>query len=79
MLESLVIFFPGSPTPVNLSPASVSKTSDLAVLKAEDINLVHGLSSASGKIAGLSGTARDRDWISHGHCRDGGEVAHGNL
>jgi S1-C subfamily serine protease len=45
MLESLVIFFPGSPTPVNLSPASVSKTSDLAVLKAEDMNLVHGLST----------------------------------
>ena len=36
MLESLVVFFPGSPTPVNLSPASVSKTSDLAVLHAED-------------------------------------------
>src|SRR5579863_4179813 len=35
-LESLVIFFPGSPTPVNLLPASVSKTSDLAVLHAED-------------------------------------------
>src|SRR5271170_5750646 len=33
-LESLVIFFPGSPTPVNLLPASVSKTSDLAVLRA---------------------------------------------
>src|SRR5208282_2282380 len=36
MLESLVIFFPGSPTPVNLSPAAVSKTSDLAVLRAEN-------------------------------------------
>ncbi len=36
MLESLVVFFPGSPTPVNLSPASVSKTSDLAILHAED-------------------------------------------
>jgi S1-C subfamily serine protease len=36
-LESLVIFFPGSPTPVNLLPASVSKTSDLAVLHAEDL------------------------------------------
>jgi S1-C subfamily serine protease len=45
MLESLVIFFPGSPTPVSLSPASVSKNSDLAVLKAEDMNLVHGLST----------------------------------
>jgi Trypsin-like serine proteases, typically periplasmic, contain C-terminal PDZ domain len=36
MLESLVVFFPGSPTPVTLLPASVSKTSDLAVLRAED-------------------------------------------
>ncbi len=35
MLESLVIFFPGSPTPVNLLPASVSKTSDLAVLRTD--------------------------------------------
>jgi S1-C subfamily serine protease len=37
-LESLVIFFPGSPTPVTLLPASVSKTSDLAVLRTEDLH-----------------------------------------
>src|ERR1035438_9096091 len=43
MLESLVVFFPGSPTPVTLSPASVSKTSDLAVLRVEDSDLVRGL------------------------------------
>lgn len=43
MLESLVVFFPGSPTPVNLSPASVSTTSDLAVLRAEDSDVVRGL------------------------------------
>jgi S1-C subfamily serine protease len=47
MLEGLVIFFPGSPTPVNLLPASVSKTSDLAVLHAEDLgaesDVVRGL------------------------------------
>jgi S1-C subfamily serine protease len=43
MLESLVVFFPGSPTPVNLSPASVSKTSDLAVLHAENTEVVRGL------------------------------------
>ncbi len=47
-LESLVIFFPGSPTPVNLLPASVSKTSDLAVLhteelRAEEADAVRGL------------------------------------
>ena len=43
MLESLVIFFPGSPTPVQLSPAAVSKTSDLAVLRTEDSNFVRAL------------------------------------
>jgi len=43
MLESLVVFFPGSPTPVKLSPASVSKTSDLAVLRAENADVVGGL------------------------------------
>jgi len=43
MLESLVIFFPGSPTPVTLSPASVSKTSDLAILHAEDSDALRGL------------------------------------
>jgi serine protease Do len=43
MLESLVVFFPGSPTPVNLSLASVSKTSDLAILRAQDSELVRGL------------------------------------
>ena len=42
-LESLVIFFPGSPTPVPLSPASVSKTSDLAVLTAVDASALHAL------------------------------------
>jgi S1-C subfamily serine protease len=41
-LESLVVFFPGSPTPVTLSPASVSKTSDLAVLRM-DANAVKAL------------------------------------
>lgn len=39
-LESLVVFFPGSPTPVNLTHGSVSKTSDLAVLRASDYNAV---------------------------------------
>lgn len=43
MLESLVVFFPGSPTPVKLSPASVSKTSDLAVLRTEESRAVHTL------------------------------------
>src|SRR6202011_4947118 len=43
MLENLVVFFPGSPTPVNLLPASVSKTSDLAVLHVEDLEAIRGL------------------------------------
>jgi len=32
-LESVVVFFPGSPTPVNLALAEVSSTSDLALLR----------------------------------------------
>jgi S1-C subfamily serine protease len=36
VLETLVIFFPGWLTPVRLSQSSVSKTSDIAVLRAED-------------------------------------------
>jgi S1-C subfamily serine protease len=43
MLESLVVFFPSSPTPLTLSPASVSKTSDLAVLRVEDSDALRGL------------------------------------
>jgi Trypsin-like peptidase domain len=43
MLENLVVFFPGSPTPVNLSPASVSKTSDLAILRAENSDVLRAL------------------------------------
>lgn len=42
-LESLVIFFPGSPMPVTLSPAAVSKSSDLAVLRIADYSAVRGL------------------------------------
>jgi S1-C subfamily serine protease len=56
MLESLVVFFPGSPTPVNLSPASVSKTSDLAVLRADDSNLLRHLAALPlAKSAGAPG------------------------
>ena len=43
MLESLVVFFPGSPMPVNLTPGTVSSTGDLAVLKIEDKDAVRGL------------------------------------
>ncbi len=43
MLENLVIFFPGSPTPVNLVPASVSKTSDLAILRAQNADVIRTL------------------------------------
>ncbi len=43
MLESLVIFFPGSPTPVSLSRAAISTTSDLAILRAEDPDAIRGL------------------------------------
>ena len=43
MLENLVVFFPGSPTPVRLSPSAVSSSSDLAVLRAEDAPQLRGL------------------------------------
>jgi S1-C subfamily serine protease len=43
MLESLVVFFPGSPTPVSLTPGAVSSTGDLAVLKIEDKDAVRGI------------------------------------
>ena len=42
-LESLVVFFPGSPTPVNLSKGAVSSVSDLAVLRTEESPVLHGL------------------------------------
>jgi S1-C subfamily serine protease len=54
-MESLVVFFPGSPTPVNLTPGSVSKTSDLAVLHAVDSNTVAALPVLP--LAKSSGTA----------------------
>ncbi|HKU25742.1 MAG TPA: serine protease [Candidatus Sulfotelmatobacter sp.] len=43
LLESLVVFFPGSPTPVQLSPKSVSQTSDLAVLQVGESGYVRAL------------------------------------
>jgi S1-C subfamily serine protease len=43
MLESLVVFFPGSPMPVTLTPGAVSPTLDLAVLKIEDKTAVRGI------------------------------------
>jgi S1-C subfamily serine protease len=43
MLENLVIFLPGSPTPVSVSPVSVSKTSDLAILRPQDPAALRGL------------------------------------
>jgi S1-C subfamily serine protease len=42
-LESLVVFFPGSVNPVNLTPGAVSSTSDLAVLKIADKEAVRAL------------------------------------
>ncbi len=45
MLESLVVFFPNSVTPVNLTPGAVSSTSDLAVLKIENKQAVRGLAA----------------------------------
>ena len=55
-IENLVIFFPGSPTPVNLAPSAVSKTSDLAVLRPQDANAIRGLPTLPlAKSAGSAG------------------------
>src|SRR6202162_4558355 len=43
MLENLVVFFPGSPTPVDLTPGMVSSTGDLAVLRIENKDAVRGI------------------------------------
>jgi S1-C subfamily serine protease len=43
MLENLVVFFPGAPTPVSLTPGAVSSTGDLAVLRIEDKEAVRGI------------------------------------
>ncbi len=42
-LESLVEFFPGSPTAVELSPVAVSSRGDLAVLRATDSPVIRAL------------------------------------
>ena len=42
-VESLVIFFPGWPTPVRLSSFAASSTSDLAIMRAEDSPELRGL------------------------------------
>jgi hypothetical protein len=42
-LETFVIFFPSSPTPVTLSMAAISKTADLAILRVQDLDSVRGL------------------------------------
>jgi len=43
-IETLVIFFPGSPTPADLAPAAVSSTTDLALLRMLDPAATRGLS-----------------------------------
>jgi serine protease Do len=56
VLENLVIFFPGLSKPVSLAQAAVSKTADLAVLRAKDPALVHGLAALPlAKSPGLAG------------------------
>jgi len=42
-LESLVVFFPGSPMPVTLTAGAVSSAADLAVVRIEDKSAVKGL------------------------------------
>lgn len=42
-LETMLVFFPNSPTPVALTPGTVSSSEDLAVLRIEDKESVRGL------------------------------------
>jgi S1-C subfamily serine protease len=42
-LESLVVFFPGSPTAVELTPGTISSSDDLAVLRISDKDAVRGI------------------------------------
>ena len=42
-LDDLVVFFPDSPKPVRLLPGSISKTSDLAVLRTEHSDITRNL------------------------------------
>ena len=44
ILESLVVFFPGSPTPIRLEPGAVSSKGDLAVLRMTESAALSGLS-----------------------------------
>jgi S1-C subfamily serine protease len=58
VLESLVVFFPGSPTPVELTPGAVSSSEDLAVLRIDnkEKDALRGLSVLPlGKAAALPG------------------------
>jgi S1-C subfamily serine protease len=43
MLESLVVFLPGSPLPLDLTPGMVSSTGDLAVLRIENKDALRGI------------------------------------
>jgi S1-C subfamily serine protease len=43
VLEKLVAYFPGSPTPVEVKPVLLSQHGDLAVLRIEDTSFTHGL------------------------------------
>jgi len=43
MLESLVVFFPGSATPLSLASGAVSTAQDLAVLRIQDKSAVRGM------------------------------------
>lgn len=43
VLENLVVFLPGSPTPLNLTPGTVSSTGDLAVLRIKNKDALRGI------------------------------------
>jgi len=40
-LEKMVAYFPGSPAPINLTPAALSSDGDLAIMRMEDASALH--------------------------------------
>jgi S1-C subfamily serine protease len=55
VLENLIVFFPNSPKPLRLLPGSISRTSDLAVLRIENSEVTRALAVLP--LANLAGPA----------------------
>ena len=75
-LEKLLAYFPGFPTPLNVTPTVLSGRGDVAVLDVEDSPEVHNLRPLP-LAEGPSNPRRTRRGrgISHGRSRYGGEIS----